>query len=139
MKKLICLVLVLTFCVCLACPAFAAEIGDEFLSSPGTEPGDCEHGGSSSVVGQKDPTCTEDGYTGDLVCDDCGEVIEPGKVIPSHGHHFEDGICEYCGLPERNPQTGDTGSIVMWMIILAVAAAGLVAVTVTYRKKFANQ
>ena len=29
-------------------------------------------------------TCTEDGYTGDLVCRLCGEVLEQGEVIPAH-------------------------------------------------------
>lgn len=42
MKKLICLILVLTFCACLACPVFASEAEDDFVSSPGTEPG-CNH------------------------------------------------------------------------------------------------
>jgi len=42
MKKLICLILVLTFCMGLACTAFATEAEDEFVSSPGTEPG-CDH------------------------------------------------------------------------------------------------
>lgn len=41
----------------------------------------CDHA-STSLVGAKDATETEDGYTGDLVCDVCGEVIEPGEVIP---------------------------------------------------------
>ena len=31
-------------------------------------------------------TCTEAGYTGDLVCQDCGATIETGTVIPAAGH-----------------------------------------------------
>lgn len=42
MKKLICLMLVLTFCLSFACTAFATEAEDEFVSSPGTHPG-CNH------------------------------------------------------------------------------------------------
>ena len=41
MKKIICLILVLTFCACFAMPAFAAE-GD-YMPSPGTQPGECDH------------------------------------------------------------------------------------------------
>ncbi len=35
---------------------------------------------------QKDPTCTEDGYTGDTVCWECRAVITKGTVIPATGH-----------------------------------------------------
>lgn len=38
------------------------------------------------LFGQKDPTCTEAGYTGDMKCIDCGEVSEYGSVIPATGH-----------------------------------------------------
>lgn len=31
-------------------------------------------------------TCTKEGYTGDIVCDVCGEVIEKGSVIPKKDH-----------------------------------------------------
>ena len=31
-------------------------------------------------------TCTEDGYTGDTYCLDCGEKIAVGEVIPATGH-----------------------------------------------------
>ncbi len=33
---------------------------------------------------EKEATCTEDGYTGDLVCTVCGETVEAGEVIPAH-------------------------------------------------------
>ncbi|MCD7827713.1 MAG: leucine-rich repeat domain-containing protein [Clostridiales bacterium] len=36
-------------------------------------------------------TCTEDGYTGDICCYYCGEILEYGAVIPSaNGHTFTD-------------------------------------------------
>ena len=38
------------------------------------------------VEGKKEPTCEEPGYTGDKVCDKCGEVVEKGEVIPAKGH-----------------------------------------------------
>lgn len=43
------------------------------------------HSGNTKTVGQKEATCYEDGYTGDVVCADCNGVIEKGKVI-SAGH-----------------------------------------------------
>lgn len=137
MKKLICLILALTFCFGLACTAFADEANDDFLSSPGTEP-ECDHPGTK-LVGQVDSTCTNEGYTGDLVCEHCGKVIEEGKRVPKAPHNFENGSCTVCGADENNPQTGDTSFVFVWMIIMGVAAVSLVGVTVVYRKKFANQ
>lgn len=137
MKKVTCLMLVLIFCVSMACTAFATG-GDDYVSSPSGPSGDCPHD-HTTIVGQKDPTCTEDGYTGDHVCDDCGKVIIPGEVIPKHGHNFVDGSCTICGAPEDNPQTGDSSFIFVWIIVMLAAAASLVAVTFAYRKKFANR
>lgn len=51
------------------------------------------------VVGKKDATCTEDGYTGDEVCSKCGDVKSTGSVIPAKGHNDKngDGKCDDCG------------------------------------------
>ena len=69
-------------------------------------PVECKHE-NTEVVGAKDPTCTEPGYTGDTVCKDCGEVISKGEVIPAKGHTPEvigkkDATCTEPGY------TGDT-------------------------------
>ena len=45
----------------------------------------CSHS-NVEYVNEYEATCTEDGYTGDLVCMDCGEVVEVGQVIPALGH-----------------------------------------------------
>ena len=34
----------------------------------------------------KEVTCTEDGYTGDVYCTDCGLLLQKGEVIPAKGH-----------------------------------------------------
>lgn len=60
---------------------------------------DCKHE-NTEVVGKKDPTCTEPGYTGDTVCKDCGKVLEKGEAIPATGKHEDkdkDGKCDGCG------------------------------------------
>ena len=101
------------------------------------------------VVGAKDATCTEDGYTGDTVCSVCGHVIAKGEAVPATGHHFEDGVCTVCGAkdPEHEaptddpspepapedteptvPQTGDAGaffSLPLALLGSLVAGAGL--------------
>ena len=38
------------------------------------------------VADEKEPTCTEEGYTGDTVCWNCRGVITKGTVIPANGH-----------------------------------------------------
>ena len=134
MKKVISLLLVLALCFCLACTAFAEGTGDDFVSSPGvTEPTECDHE-HTKVVGQKDPTCEEDGYTGDTVCEDCGEVIKEGEKIPAHGHDYDDdGTCIHCG-EQYTPPTGDNSMITLWIVLMAVAVVGMVGVGVAYRK-----
>ena len=51
----------------------------------------CTHP-TTEVVNAKPATCTEDGYTGDLVCTVCGVVIGQGAVIPANcpGARFTD-------------------------------------------------
>ena len=80
--------------------------------SGGTTPIECDHP-DIDVVGEKAPTCTEDGYNGDLVCVVCGEILETGESIPALGHTVErrnaseatcttvgysgDDVCTRCG------------------------------------------
>lgn len=42
------------------------------------------------VINQKEATCTEPGYTGDTVCDQCGALIKEGEEIPATGHKTSD-------------------------------------------------
>ncbi len=43
-------------------------------------------GHKTQLVGAKEATCTQDGYTGDEVCTVCGETVKKGEVIPALGH-----------------------------------------------------
>ena len=129
MKKLICLFLVLTFCACFALPAFAADDGG-FAPSPTTPPAACEHT-STSIVGQKDATCTSEGYTGDEVCDNCSEVLTEGEVIPVLEHSFVDGVCENCGAEEESD-----GFNFWWIILIILLIGGATGGYYGYRKKF---
>ena len=72
----------------------------------GDEKPECEHK-NTEVRGAKDATCTEDGYTGDTVCKDCGTVLQKGSVVEALGHDTEvrgakDATCTEAGY------TGDT-------------------------------
>ena len=53
-----------------------------------------------------EPTCTEEGYTGDTWCLDCGRRLSVGEVIPATGHTWENGTCIHCGAQDGNVGTG---------------------------------
>ena len=52
----------------------------------------CKHDGTTSIVDDREATCAEAGYTGDRVCDICGEVQVYGTTIPSLGHNMGAGV-----------------------------------------------
>ena len=43
---------------------------------------------NTEIRDAREATCTEDGYTGDTYCTDCGELIAKGEVIPATGHSY---------------------------------------------------
>lgn len=65
------------------------------------------HVGETVVIGRRAATCTEPGYTGDVICGACGEVLEEGAETGMVPHQFggawqsdETGhwqICQVCG------------------------------------------
>jgi len=123
MKKVVNLLLVVVLCVAFSVTAFAT---DGFVSSPGEEGTPCDHE-KTELVGKVEPTCTKPGFTGNLVCVECGEVIEEGSEIPATGHLFENGVCCICGVPDV-PKTGDNSSVLGFAMIMAAVVAAAVAV-----------
>ena len=57
----------------------------------------CKHS-KTEVRNAKAATCTEDGYTGDTYCTDCGEKIASGSKITATGHKDSNnnGNCDAC-------------------------------------------
>ena len=97
----------------------------------------------TELVGAKDATCTEDGYTGDEVCKVCQTVVKQGEVIPALGHDYKDGKCSRCGAeepttpvepgkpqqPEKpttpdTPATGDESQLMLWVSGMLVCTLG---------------
>ena len=39
----------------------------------------------------KKATCKTEGYTGDIYCQDCGELLEEGNVLPQEAHIWDEG------------------------------------------------
>ncbi len=55
------------------------------------------HTGETEVVGAKDATCKEAGFTGDTKCKACGEILIPGTVIDKlTTHSYVNGVCSVC-------------------------------------------
>lgn len=50
------------------------------------------HIGDTETRGQKDATCLEEGYTGDIYCTTCGEKLSTGSVIEKSDHSWDDGV-----------------------------------------------
>ena len=118
----------------------------------------------TELVGAKDATCTEDGYTGNEVCKVCQTVVKQGEVIPALGHDFKDGKCSRCGAeepttpvepgkpgepsqptqPEKpntpdTPATGDSSNMTALWVVLAVAGLGIIALVVLLVTKRKNK
>ena len=108
-------------------------------------------GHDTELVGAKDATCTEDGYTGNEVCKVCQTVVKQGEVIPALGHDYKDGKCSRCGAEEPTtpvepgkppahrrrspprpipPATGDSSNMTALWVVLAVAGLGIIALVV---------
>lgn len=79
------------------------------------------------IVNAVKETQTKDGYTGDTVCKICGRLLAKGKAIPA-------GASTQTG----SPQTGDKGSLFVWIALLLVSFAG-VAGTAVYSRKRKNR
>jgi len=47
----------------------------------------CKHPGTT-IKNAKEATCAAEGYTGDKVCTECGEIREAGKAIDKKAHSF---------------------------------------------------
>ena len=73
----------------------------------------------TEIRGDKEASCTVDGYTGDTYCTDCGTKIKIGKTIPKTGHTWTKGdvvkeatcseegqqgyICTRCHAEKKEP------------------------------------
>lgn len=66
----------------------------KFVEGNPNEP-TCQHT-NTTVVGAVEATCTEDGYSGDIVCDACGVTVTKGETIAA-SHKYEDDVCTVCG------------------------------------------
>lgn len=58
----------------------------------------CAHS-KSIIVNEVAPTCTTDGYSGDVICATCGYMLSQGKTLSKLYHDYDaNGVCINCGL-----------------------------------------
>ena len=84
----------------------------------------CAHA-NTSLQNAAAATCTQNGYTGDTVCSDCGAVIATGTTIPALGHDYRYNViaptctkegytevtctrCDYSDMTDIKAATGHT-------------------------------
>ena len=55
---------------------------------------ECKHTDTTKreVRNAKAATCTLDGYSGDIYCTNCGNLIESGSVMKAFGHQWDNGV-----------------------------------------------
>ena len=81
------------------------------------EPAPCTHE-NTEVVGAKEATETEEGYTGDTKCKDCGETVAVGEAIPVK-------------TPEPAPKTGDVLNVALVLSLIAL----VLSVSLVFKKR----
>ncbi len=111
------------------------------VTDPVTPPADCPH---TNVEHKNEvaPSCKE-GYSGDIYCADCGELVDKGMVYPPVSAHeygeatvSEDGkletkICKVCGDKLETALASNQGDLtILWIVIGGVVAAGVLAAVV---------
>lgn len=65
----------------------------------------CPHNTSAHIEGYVEPTCIN-GYSGDVICDGCGEIIESGVTLEAVGHNEN---TEYKVINALEPTCGADG------------------------------
>lgn len=85
---------------------------------------ECLHS-STRLENEKSPTCGEEGYTGDLFCNNCEAFLKKGNIIPATGKHdlemtvypptcgergYTDYTCKNCGYSYTDDYIEPTGN-----------------------------
>lgn len=71
----------------------------------------CTHQ-NTEAINAVQATCTEGGYTGDIICKDCLAVVKEGSNIKAVGHLYSNGKCIRCGKVDGATQFSDTGNLI---------------------------
>lgn len=67
------------------------KIADDVTLYPAWKESNCSHK-NTEIKDEKNPSCSEKGYTGDTYCNDCGEIIVFGEEIEKLVHTWDQGV-----------------------------------------------
>lgn len=119
----------------------------------GTDITNCKHTTGFYTENAKDPTCTEDGYSGDDYCNLCKQLIVTGMILQSEGHKFgeaevitpatedksglERRVCLSCGdeVLSSIPKLASQGNSVILIVGIAVGVVVILGVVIFLAKK----
>lgn len=71
----------------------------------------CKHE-NTKLVKEKEATCTEAGYSGDTVCNDCLVTVKSGSEIAALGHVYYEGKCLRCEKTDPTENFTDTSGLI---------------------------
>ncbi|MBQ2817052.1 MAG: hypothetical protein IJF16_03885 [Clostridia bacterium] len=114
----------------------------------------CVHA-DTTTHGAYPATCTSNGYTGNVACSWCGQVMSMGKTIPAIGHNYVNGVCQNCGHVYGNissggssnsgttgsgsgnwiPQTGDESQPMIYIALIILSVAGIASACFLGKKR----
>ncbi|MBQ6019886.1 MAG: hypothetical protein IJL26_06865 [Clostridia bacterium] len=97
------------------------------------------HGDNTThVENAKEATCAEAGYTGDMICDGCGEIAAKGETVPKLAHSWDAGVvtkaatckakgtklftCTECGATKTEPIAKDPNNHASYGTVVKNAA-----------------
>lgn len=65
---------------------FGQEVPEDLVTPSSNSRSNCQHE-NTELKNAVSATCNEAGYSGDLVCSDCGETVTAGETVPATGEH----------------------------------------------------
>ncbi len=129
------------------CETCGRYFSDEALTQQITEEAtviEAKGHGETELKNEKEATCTAEGYTGDRVCRDCGEVLQKGQTVAKLAHSYKDGTCTVCGASDPDykpggqndndsPQTDDNA--MLWISLITASGCAAAAFAVYIKRK----
>lgn len=131
---------------------FDREIPTE-MTTPSGNAKPCTHE-NTCRKNQLDATCNAEGYSGDICCTDCGEVLQIGTSLPAtdahtygdaiaiEDSHLEKRVCKVCGHEIVDLRTAESGSpslsFAAWIAASAavlLVVGGIVVIVIIQKRK----
>ena len=68
------------------------------------------------ILHAKEATTSQEGYSGDQVCESCGYVVAKGEILPVKS------------VGKVSPKTGDSESIMIWLTWMVIAGMSIIGI-----------